>query len=45
MAKQKSIKEYGGKETYASKKQMMKHEKSEGKKVEKLEKKGIFKKK
>jgi len=38
----KMIKEYGGKEKYASKAAMMKHEKKEGKKVEKMEKKGIF---
>ena len=36
------IKEYGGKEKYASKAAMMKHEKSEGKKMEKMEKKGVF---
>jgi hypothetical protein len=35
----KMIKEYGGKEKYASKAAMMKHEKKEGKKVEKMEKK------
>lgn len=38
----KMISEYGGKEKYASKKQMAKHEKGEGKKVEKMEKKGVF---
>jgi hypothetical protein len=38
----KMIKEYGGKEKYASKAAMMKHEKTEGKKVEKMEKKGVF---
>jgi hypothetical protein len=38
----KMIKEYGGKEKYASKAAMMKHEKSEGKKMEKMEKKGVF---
>jgi hypothetical protein len=38
----KMIKEYGGKEKYASKSAMMKHEKKEGKKVEKMEKKGVF---
>ena len=38
----KMIKEYGGKEKYASKTAMMKHEKKEGKKVEKMEKNGIF---
>lgn len=42
MAKGKMISEYGGKEKYTSKKQMAKHEKSEGKKVEKMEKKGMF---
>mgnify|MGYP000992834646 CR=1 FL=1 len=31
------IKEYGGKEKYASKKEMQKHEKKETKKVEKKE--------
>lgn len=36
MAKKK-ISEYGGMEKYASKKAMMKHEKAEGKKVEKKE--------
>lgn len=41
MAK-KMISEYGGKEKYASKAAMKKHEKMEGKKVEKLEKKGVF---
>jgi hypothetical protein len=41
MAK-KMISEYGGKEKYASKAAMKKHEKMEGKKVEKMEKKGIF---
>lgn len=35
----KVIKEYGGKEKYASKTIMAKHEKKEGKKVEKMEKK------
>lgn len=38
----KMISEYGGKEKYSSKKQMAKHEKAEGKKVEKMEKKGVF---
>jgi hypothetical protein len=38
----KMISEYGGKEKYTSKKQMAKHEKAEGKKVEKMEKKGMF---
>lgn len=38
MAKKKMIEEYGGKEKYSSKKQMVKHEKSESKKVEKKEK-------
>lgn len=38
----KMIKEYGGKEKYASKAAMMKHEKKEDKKVEKMEKKGVF---
>ena len=33
----KKISEYGGKEMYASKSAMMKHEKGEGKKVEKKE--------
>lgn len=41
MAK-KMIKEYGGKEKYASNGAMVKHEKMEGKKVEKMEKKGVF---
>ena len=36
------ISEYGGKEKYTSKKQEVKHEKAEGKKVEKMEKKGLF---
>lgn len=36
------IKEYGGKEKYSSKAAKMKHEKMEGKKVEKMEKKGVF---
>ena len=39
------IKEYGGKETYGSKKQMMKHEKAEGKSMEKKEKAMAKKKK
>jgi hypothetical protein len=39
MAKGKMISEYAGKEKYASKKQMAKHEKGESKKVEKMEKK------
>lgn len=34
----KKISEYGGKEKYASKTAMKKHEKAEGKKVEKKEK-------
>jgi hypothetical protein len=38
----KMISEYGGKEKYTSKKQMAKHEKAEGKKMEKMEKKGMF---
>lgn len=38
----KMIKEYGGKEKYASKASMAKHEKKETKKVEKKEEKGIF---
>jgi len=42
MAKGKMISEYGGKEKYTSKKQMAKHEKGESKKVEKMEKKGVF---
>jgi hypothetical protein len=42
MAKGKMISEYAGKEKYASKKQMAKHEKGESKKVEKMEKKGMF---
>jgi hypothetical protein len=42
MAKGKMISEYGGKEKYSSKAQMAKHEKGEGKKVEKMEKKGMF---
>lgn len=33
----KSIKEYGGKEKYASKPAMAKHEKKEGSKIEKKE--------
>lgn len=45
----KMIKEYGGKETYASKGAKMVHEKKEGKKVEKkekmMEKKSVTKKK
>jgi hypothetical protein len=40
MAK-KMVSEYGGKEKYASKAAMKKHEKME-KKVEKMEKKGVF---
>ena len=39
MAKKKKVAEYGGKETYASKKQMLKHEKKETKRFEKTEKK------
>lgn len=39
MAKQKKVAEYGGKEQYSSKKQMLKHEKKETKKFEKTEKK------
>lgn len=39
MAKKKMISEYGGKEKYASKKAMMKHEKKESKAFEKSEKK------
>lgn len=35
----KAVSEYGGVEKYPSKKAMMKHEKMEGKKVEKIEKK------
>jgi hypothetical protein len=42
MAKGKMISEYGGKEKYTSKKQEIKHEKGESKKVEKMEKKGVF---
>jgi len=42
MAKGKMISEYGGKEKYTSKKQEVKHEKGESKKVEKMEKKGVF---
>jgi hypothetical protein len=42
MAKGKMISEYCGKEKYSSKAQMAKHEKGEGKKVEKMEKKGMF---
>ena len=38
----KMIKEYGGKEKYASKAAMAKHEKKETKKVEKKEEKGMF---
>ena len=38
----KMIKEYGGKEKYSSKAAMAKHEKKETKKVEKMEKKGVF---
>ena len=41
MAK-KMISEYGGKEKYASKAAMKKHENVEGKKVENMEKKGVF---
>lgn len=37
-AKSKMVKEYGGKEMYASKTAMMKHEKAEGPKIEKMEK-------
>ena len=40
----KKISEYGGKEMYASKSAMMKHEKAEGKKVEKKEGAGFAKK-
>lgn len=43
--KAKKISEYGGKEMYASKAAMMKHEKAEGPKVEKMEKKMMGKKK
>ena len=43
--KAKKISEYGGKEMYASKSAMMKHEKAEGSKVEKMEKKLMGKKK
>lgn len=39
------IKEYGGMEKYSSKKAMMKHEKAEGKSMEKKEKKMAQKKK
>jgi hypothetical protein len=39
----KMISEYGGKEKYASKAAKMKHEKAEGKKVEKKEKMGTKK--
>lgn len=45
MAKKKSISEYGGMEKYASKKAMMAHEKKEGPKVEKAEKKAFAMKK
>lgn len=38
-AKNKMISEYGGKEKYPSKTAMMKHEKTEGKKMEAMEKK------
>jgi hypothetical protein len=38
-AKNKMVKEYGGKEKYASKTAMMKHEKGESKKMEMMEKK------
>ena len=38
------IKEYGGMEKYSSKKAMMKHEKAEGKTMEKKEKKMMTKK-
>ena len=40
----KKIKEYGGKETYASKAAMKKHETKESKKVESKEKRGASKK-
>ena len=43
MAKSKMIKEYGGKETYKSKSAMKKHEKSESKKTERMEKMGMRK--
>ena len=39
VVKKKSVSEYGGVEKYPSKQAMMKHEKMEGKKVEKVEKK------
>jgi hypothetical protein len=45
MKNKKMISEYGGMEKYTSKKAMMKHEKSEGKKVEKKEKMMASKKK
>lgn len=45
MKKAKMISEYGGKEKYASKAAMAKHEKAEGKKVEAKEKKMFMKKK
>ena len=38
------IKEYGGREVYASKAAKMRHEKSEGKKTERMEKKMTSKK-
>jgi len=38
MKNKKMISEYGGMEKYTSKKAMVKHEKTEGKKVEKKEK-------
>lgn len=45
MKKKTAISEYGGKEKYASKAAMMKHEKKEGKKVEAKEKMMFVKKK
>ncbi len=38
------VREYGGKEVYASKSAKMKHEKSESKKTERMEKKMMGKK-
>lgn len=43
--KKKMMKEYGGMEKYSSKKAMMKHEKAEGKSMEKKEKAMAKKKK
>ena len=41
MMKGGAVSEYGGKEKYASKKAMMKHEKGESKKTEMKEKRGM----